>query len=67
MAAEWRIKGNERYMAKKVCDRTYEVLDEFAEEIQEGEYAYHLPSQVLTELRIRLQAELPFDPEIPSC
>ena len=64
MAAEWRMdmKG-EQMGARRVCDRVYETLQDFQEEVQEGGYEYDSPAQALAELRERLTKVLPFDPE----
>lgn len=63
MAADWRIGKGEKIMAARICDRVYEVLQDFQDEVQEGIWEYYDPSAILDELRARLMGALPFDPE----
>lgn len=68
MAAEWRLANasKERRMVRKVCDRVYEELDDFIEELQvdlDGCRFDGLRIEALYQLRRRLMKVLPFDPE----
>lgn len=65
MAAEWRIEEYEKPMARKVCSRVYETIDDLAEEFLNPDGAWDQDTaDVLEELKGRLQKVLPFDPPI---
>lgn len=67
MATEWFFEGRlDRVGAKRVCERSYETLDDLVTECQQGDWEYDSPLMILAELRRRLEASLPFDPEVPS-
>lgn len=75
MSAEWRMKKGEKEIARKVCARVYEELDDFVEEVQTVRGTTILrpfPSttcdadealQALNDFKNRLVKVLPFDPE----
>lgn len=67
MATEWFFEGRlDRVGAKRVCERAYETLDDLATECQQGDWEYSSHLTILAELRVRLEASLPFDPEVSS-